>query len=168
MRENGQIRMSDWIIADLRKAYLVYKQTSRKIRHQIRHQQIIHQPLSNTSHTTITTNSLNLHRVPVMMAVYKKYRQLRFNVDVLQDHYEAVHLQFRLYGRQVKGTLQGNFRDWNFTSSSPLFLRFIPGGVLYKYNLWLQPVPGQLSDIYNAIDEAARKAGYDLSEKEEW
>lgn len=101
------------------------------------------------------------------MAVYKKYRQLRFNVDVLQDHYEAVPLQFQLYNRIVKGTLHGDFRDWFFTSSSPVFLRYIPDGVLHKYNLWLHPAPGQLSDIYNAIDEAALKAGCDLSEKEE-
>lgn len=103
-----------------------------------------------------------------MMAVYKKYRQLRFNVDVLLDHYEAVPLQFRLYNRTVKGTLHGSFRDWYFCSSSPVFLSFIPDGVLHKYNLWFHPVPGQLSDIYNAIDEAALKAGYDLSEKEEY
>lgn len=103
-----------------------------------------------------------------MMAVYKKYRQLRFNVDVLLDHYEAVPLQFRLYNRTVKGTLHGSFRDWYFCSSSPVFLSFIADGVLHKYNLWFHPVPGQLSDIYNAIDEAALKAGYDLSEKEEY
>lgn len=101
-----------------------------------------------------------------MNAVFRKYKQLRFNVDVLQDHYEAVPLLFRLYHKKVKGILQGDFRNWQFTSSSPVFLKYIPGGTLHKYNLWLQPVPRELSDVYNAIDQAALKAGCDLTDRD--
>jgi len=97
----------------------------------------------------------------------KRYKQLKLSVDVVSDHYEDVPLTFSLQNQYVSGILNGTVSDWNFRSPSPVFLKFIPSGVLYKYAFWIGEVPSKLSDIYNGIFTAASKAGYCIIEMEE-
>jgi hypothetical protein len=96
----------------------------------------------------------------------KRYRQLKFEIDEPQDHYEAVLLRFSINRDKVKGLLNGSITDWVFQSDSPAFLKVVPSGRLCKYALWYDRIPRQLNMIYKGMWEAASKAGYDLSEKE--
>jgi hypothetical protein len=88
-------------------------------------------------------------------------------MDALKDHYHSVGLQFRLNKHEIQGILNGNAEDWVFTSNSEAFVRYIPGGKLEKYALWIGGVPRVLGHLYTEIFEAAGKAGYDLFEREE-
>lgn len=101
------------------------------------------------------------------MPARKRYRQLKLDMDLLQDHYEMVPLSFKLGHHQIRGILNGSATDWTFQSDSPAFLRIIPSGRLSKYALWIDHVPRQISKIYNGILESAIKAGYAIAEKEE-
>lgn len=100
------------------------------------------------------------------MPVRKRYRQLKFEIDEQQDHYEGVLLRFRLNREEVTGLLNGSITDWVFQSDSPAFLKFVPSGRLCKYALWYDRIPQQVNRIYKGMWEAALKAGYELSEKE--
>jgi hypothetical protein len=97
----------------------------------------------------------------------KRYRQLKFDIDILQHHFEMVFLTFKLNQHEVKGVLNGSSTDWTFQSGSPAFLKIVPSGKLSKYALWFGGVPRQIHKIYNGIGDAAIKAGYNLAEKEE-
>jgi hypothetical protein len=97
----------------------------------------------------------------------KRYKQLKLSIDSVRDHYEMVALSFRLHNQAVYGVLNGTLSDWHFTSRSPVFLRYIPGGVLHKYELWFHAVPKKLTDIYEGIFSAAQKAGYNMLETED-
>jgi len=101
------------------------------------------------------------------MPAYKKYKQLKLAIDSLQDHYNMVSLSFKLHQKPVTGVLNGSALDWSFESESPVFIKYIPSGMLRKYSLWTDKVPKNISQMYNAISDAALKAGFDLSEKEE-
>ncbi len=85
----------------------------------------------------------------------------------LKDQYHSVLITFRLRDQEVMGILNGNADDWQFTSSSALFTRHVPGGILCKYAEWSGGVPRIVGQLYPEIMEAAARAGYDLSEKEE-
>ncbi len=101
------------------------------------------------------------------MRVQRKYKQLKFCLDALKAQYHSVVLTFKLHNKEVRGILNGNPEDWKFQSNSPVFLKYIPGGTLSKYTLWLNGVPKVISPLYIGIMESAAKAGYDLCEKEE-
>ena len=102
------------------------------------------------------------------MPTRKRYRQLKFNIVELQYHYEMVFLSFKLNQHEVKGVLNGSTTDWTFQSTSPAFLKIVPSGKLSKYALWIGRVPKQINKIYDGISDAAIKAGYDITEKEEF
>lgn len=99
--------------------------------------------------------------------VRKRYRQLRFEIDDLHFHYEMVFLRFKINRDEVVGILNGSVTDWLFQSDSPAFLKIVPSGKLFKYALWTNGIPKQLDRIYKGLSDAAFKAGYDLTEKEE-
>jgi len=101
------------------------------------------------------------------MPTKKRYRQLKFEINELQSHYEMVFLSFKLNRHEVTGFLNGSSADWTFQSNSPEFLKIIPSGKLFKYALWVGRVPKEITKIYNGIEEAAIKAGFDIMEKEE-
>lgn len=101
------------------------------------------------------------------MTAARKYKQLKFSMDPLKDHYDAIALRFKLHHQVIKGALTGNYQYWFFKSESPAFLKHIPSGILFKYAIWENHIPTEVSNLYNAIWEAAFKAGYDLQEKEE-
>jgi hypothetical protein len=100
------------------------------------------------------------------MSPARKYRQLKLEINTLQDQYPDIILSFRINGKLVMGILKGSIHDWTFYSGSPAFLRVVPGGKLKNYMLWTGRIPKGLSRLYNAIGEAALKSGYDLEEKE--
>ena len=100
------------------------------------------------------------------MPARRKYKQLKFGIDTLNRHYDNVILRFVVGRRTVIGILKGDHRNWVFLSGSEAFLRKIPSGQFFKYGLWPNGVPVGISELYNAIWEAALKAGYDLSEEE--
>lgn len=102
-----------------------------------------------------------------MTQVRKRYRQLRFEIDQLEDHYHMVCLRFKINRQEVSGLLNGSITDWMFESKSDAFLKIVPSGRLCKYALWCDGVPKQINKIYKGVWEAAMKAGYDLLEKEE-
>lgn len=97
----------------------------------------------------------------------KKYRQLKFEIDELQDHYEMVVLRFKLRRHEITGLLNGSVTDWIFESDSAAFLKIIPSGKLCKYAFWGNGLPKQLNEIYKGVLGAALKAGYNLIESEE-
>ena len=88
-------------------------------------------------------------------------------MDSLKDEYHAVFLFFRINNNQVYGVLNGNAEDWRFTSESAYFLKYIPGGTLSKYAMWINVVPKTINHFYTELIESAAKAGYELCEKEE-
>jgi hypothetical protein len=100
------------------------------------------------------------------MSPARRYRQLKLEINTLQDQYPDIILYFRINGKEVIGMLKGSVHDWTFYSSSAAFLKVVPGGKLKKYMLWTVRIPKGLSRLYNAIGEAAIKAGYDLEEKD--
>ena len=102
------------------------------------------------------------------MPAQKRLKQLKLGIDALQDQYNGVFLHFRLGYQIVEGVLNGSAADWTFQSYSRAFLKQVPTGTLYKYMLWMDSVPPGISNVYNAIEEAAFKAGYDMIEREEW
>ncbi|HZH97232.1 MAG TPA: hypothetical protein VEY06_15175 [Flavisolibacter sp.] len=101
------------------------------------------------------------------MKTRKKYRQLKFYMDSLKEQYHAVFLIFRINNNQVHGILNGNAEDWIFTSTSSYFLKYIPGGTLSKYAMWIGSVPKTIGHFYLKITESAARAGYELCDKEE-
>ena len=101
------------------------------------------------------------------MPTRKRYRQLKFAIDELQGHYDCVLLFFKLNGQEVHGVLNGSVLDWTFESYSAAFLKIVPSGRLHKYALWFDSVPKQLNKVYWGIWEAATRAGYAITEKEE-
>ena len=101
------------------------------------------------------------------MGARRKYKQLQFCLLTLKDQYHSVLITFRLKGQEVMGILNGNVEDWRFTSESSVFTKHIPGGTLSKYAEWIGSVPKVVGQLYPEIMEAAARAGYDLSEKEE-
>lgn len=101
------------------------------------------------------------------MRLFKKYKQLKFEMHALKDRYGEVVLSFKISGREITGVLKGSAADWKFESQSLLFLQQLPSGVLYKYMFWPDGVPKHIGKIYTGIEESALKAGYDLAEKEE-
>ena len=96
----------------------------------------------------------------------RRYKQLKLGIEPYREQYNHLFLSFRLGKHTVQGVLNGACHDWYFESLSPAFLKQIPSGVLYKYTLWYDRVPNNISSIYNNILEAALRAGYDLMEKE--
>ncbi|MDB5253466.1 MAG: hypothetical protein JWP27_2635 [Flaviaesturariibacter sp.] len=96
----------------------------------------------------------------------RRYTQLKLEIQRLNTHFDAVPLRFLLQGGYVSGILKGNHQWWVFTSDSPGFRSHIPDGRLCKYSLWTDRVPPVVSELYNAIWEAAIKSGYDLAEQE--
>jgi len=94
--------------------------------------------------------------------------QLKFCLDTLSYRYNSVALQFKLGNKLVTGILKGTVDHWIFKSGSAAFLRYIPNGTLSNYGFWIDSVPSNISELYNKIDEAALKAGYDLAQKEEY
>ena len=102
------------------------------------------------------------------MTARKRYRQLKIQIDELTYHYEMVILSFKINKYEINGILNGSATDWIFHSDSPAFLKIIPSGRLSKYSLWIDHVPKDISKIYNGVEEAALKAGYDIADKEEW
>ncbi len=101
------------------------------------------------------------------MTVRKRKNQLRLCIDVLKDQYHSVPLTFKMKNKLINGWLNGTAEDWTFSSYTPVFLEHISSGVLNKYALWLNRVPGVISELYNSIDEAALKSGYTIHTKEE-
>ena len=101
------------------------------------------------------------------MAATKRYRQLPLPLTPLSRHVNAVCISFKIARRPINGILYGNEVNWTFVSYSPAFLRYISSGRLDKYALWNNCVPPMLSQIYDAIYEAALKAGYSLYELED-
>ena len=97
----------------------------------------------------------------------KRYKQLKLGVEPYRGEFDSLWLTFKLGNQPVHGVLIGARSDWRFLSSSEIFLKYIPSGVLPKYALWCNGVPKNISSLYNNIFEAAQKAGYDLTEKEE-
>lgn len=97
----------------------------------------------------------------------RRYKQLKLGIEPYRDQFNTLMLSFRLGKHIVHGVLNGAPYDWYFQSNSSAFLKHIPSGVLYKYALWYNQVPKNISAIYNNIMEAALRAGYDLMEKEE-
>ena len=94
----------------------------------------------------------------------KQYKQLKLGMEPATDHYEGVLLSFRLHNQFIKGFLYGTISDWVFYSSSSVFLKYIPAGILPKYALWIDKIPVKLTEIYNGIFSAASKAGYKMEE----
>jgi hypothetical protein len=100
------------------------------------------------------------------MTVRRKYKQLKFGIDTLHRHYDNVVLRFVVGRRTVIGVLKGDHRNWVFLSNSEAFLRKVPSGQFFKYALWPSGVPDGISELYNAIWDAAIKEGYDLAEED--
>jgi hypothetical protein len=101
------------------------------------------------------------------MPACKRYKQLKLSMAPESDHYEQIVLSFKLHQQSVYGILNGTVTDWNFCSGSPVFLKYIPSGILYKYALWTDKIPKKLTEIYTGIYTAATKAGYNMLEREE-
>ena len=101
------------------------------------------------------------------MTARKRKNQLRLCIDVLKDQYHAVPLTFKLNNKTISGCLNGTSEDWTFNSNSPVFIEYIPSGVLTKYQLWFGSVPQIISELYNGIESAAIKLGYTIHNKEE-
>lgn len=101
-----------------------------------------------------------------LVSVHRKYRQLKLQISITEDHLDAVPLTFRLNRHFIQGILNGSVSDWFFQSQSPAFLKLVPSGRLQKYALWCNGVPRGISRIYNGIVEAAARSGYILDEKE--
>jgi hypothetical protein len=97
----------------------------------------------------------------------RRYKQLKLSIEPYREEFIKLWLSFKLGKHTVQGILSGARNDWYFQSSSPAFLKQIPGGVLPKYALWYNRVPKNITSIYNNIMEAALREGYDLMEKEE-
>ncbi len=97
----------------------------------------------------------------------RRYKQLKLEVELYQRQFNSLWLTFKLGKHLVAGLLIGDCHDWRFLSNSPVFLRYIPSGVLNKYALWFNGVPKNINAVYNNIIEAAQREGYDLTEKEE-
>ena len=97
----------------------------------------------------------------------RRYTQLKLEVESYQEQFNSLQLSFKLGKHPVQGLLIGACHDWCFQSTSPAFLKQIPSGVLRKYALWYNGVPKNITSIYNNIFKAARREGYDLTEKEE-
>ncbi len=93
--------------------------------------------------------------------------QLQFRLDTLGYRYNSVALQFKLGNKLITGILKGTVEHWVFRSVSAAFLHRIPDGSLSNYGFWIDSVPQNISELYNKIDEAALKAGYDLKQIEE-
>ena len=100
------------------------------------------------------------------MTAQRKYRQLKLEILTARGPYAGLHLAFRLGKHTVYGRLNGSAGDWVFESTSPAFLKQIPQGRLYKYNLWYDAVPRAINSIYNGILESAFRAGFDLYEND--
>lgn len=101
------------------------------------------------------------------MAPSRRYKQLRFSLESTRQQYHYLYLRFRLGRHWVEGELHGDCSDWYFISYSTPFVKLIPSGLLRKYMLWIDAVPHNLSEVYNAIAEATAAAGYSMMEKEE-
>ena len=101
------------------------------------------------------------------MPACKRYKQLKLGIETSNDHYEDVVLFFKIQNQPVYGLLNGTLNDWHFQSGSPVFLKYIPKGILNKYALWMDAVPKKLSEIYSGIVTSATKAGYTMLEFEE-
>ena len=100
------------------------------------------------------------------MTAQRKYRQLKLEILTARGPYAGLHLSFKLGRQTVYGRLNGSAGDWIFESSSPAFIKQIPEGRLYKYNIWYGTVPRAISSIYHGILESALKAGFDLYEND--
>ena len=92
---------------------------------------------------------------------------MKLGVEPYRGEFDSLWVTFKLGNRPVQGVLIGARSDWRFLSNSEIFLKYIPSGVLSKYALWCNGVPENISTLYNNIFEAAQKAGYDLTEREE-
>ena len=109
----------------------------------------------------------NIYANPFYLMHQRRYKQLKLGVEPYRGEFDSLWLTFKLGSQPVQGLLIGARSDWRFLSSSEVFLKCIPSGVLPKYALWFNGVPKNISALYNNIFDAALKAGYDLTEKEE-
>jgi hypothetical protein len=97
----------------------------------------------------------------------KKHKlQLQLGLIPPARAFTPVTLSFKLGGRQVSGILHGDAYNWTFESNSPVFVLCVPGGRLDKYALWNGPVPSQITELYQQIEQSAGKAGINLQENE--